>query len=319
MLCKVGDAHRSERESKFARWSGTGAVALSSGEGAANPVKHRLDFRGNRRINSVLYIASVTQQRSQPEAAAYLARKAAEGKTRREARRATNANSPTGSSAECGATKPPDNTPTHSPLDKGASDSPPLVLFAPRDSARTASRRPKDRYVGGVSSRASRPKRFSVEFPDDGAEPYAVLPLGSIWPSHPEAAALAKVIWDSGGRDRDWAMSVPDGIDARSVARRHAQGRDADGGDVGTQVQNGAKRVLSKLGGCLRALEAAGVAGAAEALAADAVQPNSSGDELPIPPSEITQRRVRRRIAVRGWCVRARTERWRLTTCGTAW
>ena len=28
------------------------------------------------------------------------------------------------SSAECGETKPPDNTPAHSPLDKGASDSP---------------------------------------------------------------------------------------------------------------------------------------------------------------------------------------------------
>ena len=63
-------------------------MALSSGEGAGNPVKHRLDFSGNRRINSVLYIASVTQQRSQPDAAAYLARKATEGNTRREARRA---------------------------------------------------------------------------------------------------------------------------------------------------------------------------------------------------------------------------------------
>ena len=73
---------------EFARWCGTGAVALSSGEGTGNPVKHRLDFRGNRRINSVLHIASVTQQRSQPDAAAYLARKTAEGKTRREARRA---------------------------------------------------------------------------------------------------------------------------------------------------------------------------------------------------------------------------------------
>ena len=88
LLCEVGDPRRFDRESKFARWSGTGAVALSSGEGAGNPVKHRLDFRGNRRINSVLYIASVTQQRSQPDAAAYLARKATEGKTRREARRA---------------------------------------------------------------------------------------------------------------------------------------------------------------------------------------------------------------------------------------
>ena len=135
-----------------------------------------------------------------------------------------------------------------------------------------------------MPSRASRPKRFSVVFPDDGTDPYAVLPLGSIWPGHPEAAAVAKVIWDSGGRDRDWAMSVADCIQARSVARRHAQGRDAHGGAVSTQFQNGAKRVLSKLGDCLRALEAAGVAGAVEALAADAVQPDSWGDELPIPP-----------------------------------
>ena len=88
LLCEVGDPRRFNREAKFARWCGTGAVALSSGEGSADPVKHRLDFRGNRRINSVLHIASVTQARQQPEAAAYLARKTAEGKTRREARRA---------------------------------------------------------------------------------------------------------------------------------------------------------------------------------------------------------------------------------------
>lgn len=88
LLCEVGDPHRFKRESKFARWSGTGAVALSSGEGTGEPVKHRLDFKGNRRVNSVLHIASVTQARQQPEAVAYLARKATEGKTRREARRA---------------------------------------------------------------------------------------------------------------------------------------------------------------------------------------------------------------------------------------
>ncbi|MCY3961018.1 MAG: transposase [bacterium] len=88
LVCEVGDPRRFDRESKFARWCGTGAVALSSGEGNSDPVKHRLDFKGNRRINSVLHIASVTQQRSQPDAAAYLARKATEGKTRREARRA---------------------------------------------------------------------------------------------------------------------------------------------------------------------------------------------------------------------------------------
>lgn len=88
LICEVADPFRFSRESKFARWCGTGAVALSSGEGDGEPVKHRLDFRGNRRINSVLYIASVTQQRDRPDAQEYLTRKTAQGKTRREARRA---------------------------------------------------------------------------------------------------------------------------------------------------------------------------------------------------------------------------------------
>jgi transposase len=57
LLAEVGDPFRFARESKFARWSGTGAVALSSGEGDGPPVRHRLDFGGNRRINGVLYIA----------------------------------------------------------------------------------------------------------------------------------------------------------------------------------------------------------------------------------------------------------------------
>ena len=80
--------HRFARESKFARWCGTGAVALSSGEGAGEPVKHRLDFGGNRRINGVLYTTRVTQQRDIDEARQFIDRKLSEGKTRREARRA---------------------------------------------------------------------------------------------------------------------------------------------------------------------------------------------------------------------------------------
>lgn len=88
LLCEVGDPARFATESKFARWCGTGAVALSSGEGDGIPTKHRLDFRGNRRINSVLYIASVTQQRDLDVARTYIARKISEGKTPREARRA---------------------------------------------------------------------------------------------------------------------------------------------------------------------------------------------------------------------------------------
>ena len=88
LLYEVGDPTRFNRESKFARWCGTGAGALSSGEGNSDPVKHRLDFTGNRRINSVLHLASVTPHRTQPQAVAYLARIAGEGKARREARRA---------------------------------------------------------------------------------------------------------------------------------------------------------------------------------------------------------------------------------------
>jgi len=88
LLAEVGDPFRFARESKFARWCGTGAVALSSGEGDGQPVKHRLDFGGNRRINSTLYIASITQHRDLDEARTYIDRKLAEGKTRREARRA---------------------------------------------------------------------------------------------------------------------------------------------------------------------------------------------------------------------------------------
>lgn len=88
LVCEVGDPFRFARESKFARWCGTGAIAISSGEGSGLPVKHRLDFKGNRRINSVLYLASITQQRDRPDARVYIDRKISEGKTRREARRA---------------------------------------------------------------------------------------------------------------------------------------------------------------------------------------------------------------------------------------
>lgn len=88
LLCEVGDPSRFGSESKFARWCGTGAVALSSAEGSGLPVRHRLDFGGNRTVNSVLYIASITQARDDPEAQVFLDRKITEGKTKREARRA---------------------------------------------------------------------------------------------------------------------------------------------------------------------------------------------------------------------------------------
>ncbi len=88
LLCETGDPARFATEAKFARWCGTGAVALSSGEPTGEPVRHRLDFRGNRTINSVLYVMSITQHRYHPDAQTYITRKRSEGKTTREARRA---------------------------------------------------------------------------------------------------------------------------------------------------------------------------------------------------------------------------------------
>jgi transposase len=88
LIAEVGSPFRFPRELKFARCCSTGAVALSYGEGDRAPIRHRLDFGGNRRINSVLYIASVTQPRDVDDARVYIDRKLGEGKTRREARRA---------------------------------------------------------------------------------------------------------------------------------------------------------------------------------------------------------------------------------------
>ena len=119
-------------------------------------------------------------------------------------------------------------------------------------------------YVGTMPSSSSRPARFSVAFPDDGSEPYVVLPLGSIWPSHPEATAVENLIWDSGHRDRAWGMTVSRCIEARAIAGRHARGVDAFGNPVSAQVRDGARRVLKKLDDGLQALAAHGVAGAAE-------------------------------------------------------
>ena len=124
LICEVGDPFRFSRESKFGRWTGTGAVALSSGEGNGEPVRHRLDIGGNRRVNSVLYIISVTQQRDHPDA--QTSWPARPPRARPDAKRdaPTNATSPTVSSAACGATNTPAVPHFRRQLDKGASDTP---------------------------------------------------------------------------------------------------------------------------------------------------------------------------------------------------
>lgn len=89
LLAEIGDPARFRSESAFNRWwGGAGPVAVSSGEGDGEPVRHRLDLLGNRNVNCVMHMMSVTQARCHEPAQAYLARKRADGHTSREARRA---------------------------------------------------------------------------------------------------------------------------------------------------------------------------------------------------------------------------------------
>ena len=68
-------------DAKLARAAGTAPIPASSGR----TQRHRLDHGGNRQINCALHRLAVTKGRLDPETAAYLARRQAEGKTRREA------------------------------------------------------------------------------------------------------------------------------------------------------------------------------------------------------------------------------------------
>ena len=105
----------------------------------------------------------------------------------------------------------------------------------------------------------SRAPRYSVVIPEHGGAPYVILPLGRNWTSHPEADAIGKVIWDSGGRDHDRAMTLNDCHQARHVALSHALGFDSHGNRVSREVRDGAKRVVRKIDHCFAALAAAGV------------------------------------------------------------
>jgi transposase len=88
LIAAVGDPARFRSEGAFARWCGVAPVAVSSGEGDGPPTRHRLDRLGNREVNRILYTMSVTQARYFAPGQQFLARKRAEGKTAKEARRA---------------------------------------------------------------------------------------------------------------------------------------------------------------------------------------------------------------------------------------
>lgn len=83
LLCEIGPVDRFRSDAQLARHAGVAPLDASSGKHR----RHRLDRGGNRQLNCALHRIAVTQGRVHPPARAYLERKQAEGKTRRDALR----------------------------------------------------------------------------------------------------------------------------------------------------------------------------------------------------------------------------------------
>jgi transposase len=83
LVGEIAGADRFATDAKIARNAGTAPIPASSG----NRTRHRLDRGGNRQLNCALHRLAVNKGRWDPDSAAYLARKQAEGKTRKEALR----------------------------------------------------------------------------------------------------------------------------------------------------------------------------------------------------------------------------------------
>ena len=83
ILGEVGDISRFPDADHFASANGTAPIPVASGR----TDRHRLNRAGNRRLNRAVHYVALTQASFEPRAVAYLARKQAEGKTRREALR----------------------------------------------------------------------------------------------------------------------------------------------------------------------------------------------------------------------------------------
>jgi transposase len=81
LLAEIGPIDRFKSDAQLARHSGVAPLEASSGR----TQRHRLDRGGNRQLNAALYRIAITQARYHDGARAYLERKRAEGKSRREA------------------------------------------------------------------------------------------------------------------------------------------------------------------------------------------------------------------------------------------
>jgi transposase len=84
ILGHVGDPARFPTPERFASYNGTAPIEASSGP----RTRHRLNPRGNRKLNHALHLAAVTQVRHDTPGRAYYQRKITEGKSKKEALRA---------------------------------------------------------------------------------------------------------------------------------------------------------------------------------------------------------------------------------------
>ncbi len=80
----TGDSTRFPTAGHYASYNGTAPVEASSGP----KVRHRLNRRGNRKLNHALHMAAVSQLRYPCEGRDYYDKKISEGKTKKEAMRA---------------------------------------------------------------------------------------------------------------------------------------------------------------------------------------------------------------------------------------
>ena len=84
ILGHVGDPARFRTKERFAAYNGTAPIEASSGPRK----RHRINPRGNRKLNHAMHLIAVTQIAHDTPGRAYYGRKLAEGKTKKEALRA---------------------------------------------------------------------------------------------------------------------------------------------------------------------------------------------------------------------------------------
>ena len=86
LLVEVGDPRRFTIGG-FARFNASAPLAASTAEGPGEPVRHRYNPGGNRRVNRTLHLMAVTQLRCEPRAQTLYENARSHGHTKKEARR----------------------------------------------------------------------------------------------------------------------------------------------------------------------------------------------------------------------------------------